>query len=359
MKKFLALVLSLIMIAGLIGCGAKKEEAPAPAPAPSAPSTSAPADKGEEVVYDEIVISAASGFTEYVSAHAAWMLFEEIVEERSGGAMQVELYPNQQLGGDREFTEACAQGNVTMGSPSSSPAAAFCAALNVYDSPFIYADRETAYKALDSEAGKAILNAMEEANLKGLGCFENGFRNLTCNREINTLADLKGLKIRVMENDVHMGIWRALGANPSPLAFGELYTALQQGAFDAQENPMEQIYNTKFQEVQDHIYLTNHVYTPYIVFMNLDVWNGLNDASKALVQEAVDEAVAFQREQCIINEQECIDKINALDYSHVYPVSEELRAEMIAACAPVYDQVRQLAGEEITNNFYAACGFEG
>ena len=122
---------------------------------------------------------------------------------------------------------------------------------------------------------------------------------------------------------------------------------------------MEQIYNTKFQEVQDHIYLTNHVYTPYIVFMNLDVWNGLNDASKALVQEAVDEAVAFQREQCIINEQECIDKINALDYSHVYPVSEELRAEMIAACAPVYDQVRALAGEEITNNFYAACGFEG
>ena len=358
MKKFLSLVLSLIMIAGLIGCGAKEEEK-APAAAPSAPTTTAPAEKNDEVVYDEIVISAASGFTEYVSSHQAWLLFEQIVEERSGGAMQVELYPNQQLGGDREFTEACAQGNVTMGSPSSSPAAAFCAALNVLDSPFIYADRDTAYNALDSEAGQAILDAMESANLKGLGYFENGFRNLTCNREVSKLSDLSGLKIRVMENDIHMAIWRALGANPSPLAFGELYTALQQGAFDAQENPMEQIYNTKFQEVQEYIYLTNHVYTPYIVFMNLDVWNGLNDASKALVQEAVDEAVAFQREQCIINEQECIDKINALDYSHVYEVDPALRAEMIAACAPVYDQVRELAGEEITNNFYAACGFEG
>ena len=166
MKKFLALVLSLIMIAGLVGCGGKKEAEKAPAAAPSAPTTSAPAAKDEGVEYDEITISAASGFTEYVSAHQAWLLFEQIVEERSGGAMQVELYPNQQLGGDREFTEACAQGNVTMGSPSSSPAAAFCAALNVYDSPFIYADRETAYKALDSEAGKAILDAMEMEPLR-------------------------------------------------------------------------------------------------------------------------------------------------------------------------------------------------
>lgn len=356
MKKLVALVLSLVMLVTLVGCGGKEEQAPAES---TTPATTETTENADEVVYDSLTISAASGFTEYVSSHQAWLKFEEIVEERSGGAIQVELYPNQQLGGDREFTEACAQGNVTMGSPSSSPVAAFCPAMNVLDSPFIYPSREKAYEALDSEAGQAILNSLESANLKGLGFFENGFRNLTCNREITTLADMAGLKIRVMENDTHMAIWRALGANPSPLAFGELYTALQQGAFDAEENPMEQIYNTKFQEVQDHIYLTNHVYTPYIVFMNLDIWNGLNEATQELIQTAVDEAVAFQRELCVINEQECIDKINATNYSHVYEVSDELRAEMIAACAPVYDMVRELAGEELTNNFYAACGFEG
>ncbi len=357
MKKFLSLVLALTMAASLVACGGK-EEAPAAPTAPSAPSTSAPATS-DAPVYDTLTISAASGFTEYVSSHKAWMMFEEIVEEESGGSIQVELFPNQQLGGDREFTESVSQGNVTMGSPSSSPAAAFCPALNVLDAPFIYSSREVAYEALDSEAGKAILDAMASANLKGLGYFENGFRNLTCNREVNTVADLAGLKIRVMENDIHMAIWKSLGANPSPLAFGELYTALQQGAFDAEENPMEQIYNTKFQEVQSHIYLTNHVYTPYIVFMNLDIWNGLNDASKELIQSAVDRAVAFQRELCVVNEQECIDKINATDTCHVYEVPEALRAEMIAACAPVYEMVRDLAGEELTNDFFAACGFEG
>ena len=193
-----------------------------------------------------------------------------------------------------------------------------------------------------------------------MGYFENGFRNLTCNKEINTLADMKGLKIRVMENEIHLAIWTALGTNPSPLAFGELYTALQQGAFDAEENPLEQIYNTKFQEVQDHVYLTQHIYTPYVVYMNLDIWNGLNEQTQQLIQECMDEAVEYNYTLCDENNQKCIDGINNSGMSQVYEVSDELHQEMVQACtdAGVYDKIIEAAGGTYAQDLWAAAGFE-
>ena len=163
-----------------------------------------------------------------------------------------------------------------------------------------------------------------------------------------------------MENNVHLAIWTALGANPSPLAFGELYTALQQGAFDAQENPLEQIYNNKLHEVQDHVYLTQHIYTPYIVFMNLDVWNSLNEQTQQLIQECMDESVQYNRETCDTNNQACIDGINNSGLSKVYEVSDELRNEMIQACtdAGIYDTVIEAAGGTYAQDLWAAAGFE-
>ena len=163
-----------------------------------------------------------------------------------------------------------------------------------------------------------------------------------------------------MENNVHLAIWQALGANPSPLAFGELYTALQQGAFDAQENPLEQIYNNKLHEVQDHVYLTQHIYTPYIVFMNLDVWNSLNEQTQQLIQECMDESVQYNRETCDTNNQACIDGINNSGMSKVYEVSDDLRAEMIQACtdAGIYDTVIEAAGGTYAQDLWAAAGFE-
>ena len=232
--------------------------------------------------------------------------------------------------------------------------------LNAFETPFLFSDYETARATMKSDAGKALLASMESAGLKGLGYFENGFRNLTCNKEINTLADMKGLKIRVMENEIHLAIWTALGTNPSPLAFGELYTALQQGAFDAEENPLEQIYNTKFQEVQDHVYLTQHIYTPYVVYMNLDIWNGLNEQTQQLIQECMDEAVEYNYTLCDENNQKCIDGINNSGMSQVYEVSDELHQEMVQACtdAGVYDKIIEAAGGTYAQDLWAAAGFE-
>ena len=348
MKKHLALVMAALMMASMLaGCG-------------SSETTDTGSGDGNSEGYNTLNIIAAHGSAENTSENESFLKFKELVEERSGGAVTVDLYPNQQLGGDREYTEAATQGNVTMGGPSTANIAPFVPAMNAFETPFLFSDRETVYAALDSEAGQALLDSLESAGLKGLGYFENGFRQLTTNKEINSLADLKGLKIRVMENEVHLAIWEALGANPSPLAFGELYSALQQKAFDAQENPAELIYNTKFYEVQDHVYLTNHIYTPYIIYMNLDTWNSLNEQTQTLIQECMDEAVAYCREICEANEQACFDAINESGKSQTYEVSDELHNEMVTACkdAGIYDLVIEKAGGTYAQDLWAAAGFD-
>ena len=354
MKKFLSLILVLGLSATLLaGCGGSSDTA-------DSGNSGDTAAEGNDAGYNTLNIIAAHGSTETVAQHTSYVYLKELLEERSGGAITMDIYPNQQLGGDREYTEACVQGNVTMGAPSPAAIAALCPSLNAFETPFLFSDYETARATMDSDAGQALLDSLEQYGLKGLGYYENGFRNLTCNKEINTLADLKGLKIRTMENNVHLAIWQALGANPSPLAFGELYTALQQGAFDAQENPLEQIYNNKLHEVQDHVYLTQHIYTPYIVFMNLDVWNSLNEQTQQLIQECMDESVQYNRETCDTNNQACIDGINNSGMSQVYEVSDDLRAEMIQACtdAGIYDTVIEAAGGTYAQDLWAAAGFE-
>ena len=358
-KKFLSLFLVLAMALALTACGSNGGSNSGGSnggdSSGSDSSSGAPAADGSE--FNQLNIIAAHGAAETTSENASFLKFKELVEEKSGGVVTVDLYPNQQLGGDREYTEACVQGNVTMGGPSTANIAPFVPALNAFETPFLFSDRETVYKALDSAAGQALLDSLETAGLKGLGYFENGFRQLTCNKDINALSDLNGLKIRVMENEVHLAIWTALGANPGPLAFGELYTALQQKSFDAQENPAELIYNTQFFEVQDHVYLTNHIYTPYIIYINLDVWNGLNEATQNLIQECMDEAVAYCREICAENEQNCFDAINESGKSKTYEISDDLRAEMVAACSSVYDLVIEKAGGTYAQDLWAEAGF--
>lgn len=360
-KKFLSLFLVLAMALALTACGSNGGSNSGGSnggdSSGSDSSSGAPAADGSE--FNQLNIIAAHGAAETTSENASFLKFKELVEEKSGGVVTVDLYPNQQLGGDREYTEACVQGNVTMGGPSTANIAPFVPALNAFETPFLFSDRETVYKALDSAAGQALLDSLETAGLKGLGYFENGFRQLTCNKDINALSDLNGLKIRVMENEVHLAIWTALGANPGPLAFGELYTALQQKSFDAQENPLEQIYNNKFWEVQDHVYLTQHVYTPYIIYMNLDAWNSLNEATQELIQQCIDEAVEHNRALCAENNLKCTDGINNSGKSQVYPVSEELLQEMIDACnqAGIYDTVIEKTGGTYAQDFFAAAGF--
>ena len=166
-------------------------------------------------------------------------VFKPYVEKNSNGKIKVELYPNSQLGGDREMSESVQLGTIQIALPATSAIAGFDKRFQVLDLPFLFKSRESAFKALDGELGKKLDSYLAPLGFANLGYFENGFRHVTNSRKaVYTPADMKGLKLRTMENPMHIAFFKLLGANPTPMNFGELYTALQQKTVDGEENPV-------------------------------------------------------------------------------------------------------------------------
>ncbi len=244
------------------------------------------------------------------SAKDAGKVFKDVAEKESEGSLVINLFPDNQLGDDRVVVETTVFGDIDISASSTSPLATMFPDLYVFDTPFLFLNSSQAYSALDGKAGQAILKGMEKKGLKGLTYWENGFRNFTDNKvAAKRPEDVKGMKIRTMENEVHLAAWTAFGANPTPMAFTELFTALQQGTVDGQENPLGIIDGNKFQEVQKYVSLTQHVYTPYIVVMNLDKYNKLSDKQKAAIEKATKESTEFQRKQSQKYEGQILDKL--------------------------------------------------
>ncbi len=230
------------------------------------------------------------------SAIDAGVVFKKVAEEASKGSLTINLFDKNQLGDDRVVIEGTVFGDIDIAVSSTSPMATMFPDFYVFDAPYLFLTTEAAYAGLDGEAGKKILADMSGKGLKGLALWENGFRNFTNNKvAVKVPADVKGMKIRTMENEVHLAAWKAFGANPTPMAFTELFTALQQGTVDGEENPLGIIDSNKFQEVQKYLSMTQHVYTPYIICMNLDKYNSLSDLQKAAIEKATVESTKFQR----------------------------------------------------------------
>ncbi|WP_119309089.1 DctP family TRAP transporter solute-binding subunit [Cohaesibacter haloalkalitolerans] len=277
-----------------------------------------------------------------VSGKDAGVEFKRIVEEKTGGSLEVKHFPDNQLGNDRVITESTIFGDIDIGVSSTSPLATLFPDLYAFDAPFLFLSSEDAYAKLDGETGQAILKTLEKKGLKGLAFWENGFRNFTNSKKaVAVPADLSGMKIRTMENDVHLAAWRALGANPTPMAFSELFTALQQGTVDGQENPLGIIDGNRFQEVQSNVSLTQHVYTPYIVFMNLDKFNSLSDVEKDAIVTAAKETTAFQRKRSQELETEILARIKDQGVT-VTELTAEQKAlwQKTVVDAKIYDLVK-------------------
>ena len=277
-----------------------------------------------------------------VSGKDAGVEFKRIVEEKTNGSLEVKHFPDNQLGNDRVITESTIFGDIDIGVSSTSPLATLFPDLYAFDAPFLFLSPEDAYAKLDGETGKAILKTLEKKGLKGLAFWENGFRNFTNSKKaVAEPADLDGMKIRTMENDVHLAAWRALGANPTPMAFSELFTALQQGTVDGQENPLGIIDGNRFQEVQSNVSLTQHVYTPYIVFMNLDKFNSLSKEEQEAITSAAKETTAFQRKRSQELEKEILVRIKN-DGVTVTELTPDQKAmwQKIVVDAKIYDLVK-------------------
>jgi tripartite ATP-independent transporter DctP family solute receptor len=174
--------------------------------------------------------------------HLQWVFFKEQIEKRSNGEIVIDIYPNGELGFERELAEAVQMGELPMATSTTSPLASFVPDLLILDVPFSWNNRKEVWGALDGELGKYLEKQLMSKGFQPLGMVENGFRNVTNNkRPIEKPDDLRGVKLRTMENPIHLAAWRALGANPTPMSYGEVFTALQQGTIDGQENPYAQI----------------------------------------------------------------------------------------------------------------------
>ena len=222
----------------------------------------------------------------------------ELVSEKTNGAVGLDVFGNSQLGNERDLIEGLQLGSVQMTCVSTAPLSGFTDMFLVFDLPFIFETTEQARAVMDSEVGDQILHSLDEQGLEGLAWFENGFRNVTNNvKPITVPDDLKGIKIRTMENQMHMAAFKAMGADPTPMAMGDVFTALQQGTIDAEENPVPIIETNKFGEVQKYLSMTGHLFSPAPVFISKDYFDSLPAEYQTAVQEAATEAVSYQREQ--------------------------------------------------------------
>ncbi len=222
--------------------------------------------------------------------------FKELIEERSNGNIQIQIFHSKSIGNETEILQQVQMNTVQMAIITGGPFDTFDPIVRVINYPFLFKDHEEADKILDGPLGAKILKSLERAGFKGLCFSENGFRNLTNNKHpVKGPDEINGLKIRVMASALHKAIWQALGANPTPMPW-PIYTELEQGVIDGQENPLWVMEVYKFYEIQKYMTLTRHVYSPHIDVASLKWWKSLDSKTQELIQTTLYDAAVFQRE---------------------------------------------------------------
>ena len=224
--------------------------------------------------------------------------FCEEIEKGTQNRYKCQHFPSSALGGEREMIEAVQLGTLDLVNTSTGPVGNFVPEVKIVDIPFLFRDYDHARKVMDGAIGQDILTKFPAKGIIALGWTENGFRHMTNNkRDIVKPSDAAGLKMRTMENKVHMDGYKTFGILPTPMAFPELFGALQQGTVDGQENPIPVILASKFSQVQKHLSLTGHVYSPALILMSPTAWNKLTDGDKKVFTEAAKKAAVAQRKK--------------------------------------------------------------
>jgi tripartite ATP-independent transporter DctP family solute receptor len=233
---------------------------------------------------------------ETASQHQAALEFARLVKERSKGMLEVQVYPSSQLGNDSTVLGAVRGGTIDMMMAGSGNFSGLSSKFEVLDIPFLFRNPAHAYQTVDGEVGQGLMKSLDAHGLTQLAFWEVGFRSITTkNRPVRTPEDVKGLKIRTMPNPIHIQAWKMLGSNPVPMPLGELYGALESGAVDAQEHPVDITYASKFYEVQKHLTLTRHAFTAMPVVFSKRKFDALSPELQKVVLSSAADAKAFQR----------------------------------------------------------------
>ncbi|TFB24439.1 TRAP transporter substrate-binding protein [Filobacillus milosensis] len=344
MKKFL-LILSLSLLAlFLVACGGGDEE--------GTDNQNGENESASENEGGEKTIRAGIGLNSDHPQYKGLLKFKELVEAETD--ITVETYHSGQLGDDRSMTEALQLGTQEVTIPSTAPIANFVPEFSVFDIPFLFPSEEVADEVLAGDVAQGLLEKLEEKDLVGLAYWENGFRDLTNSvRPVETLEDFEGLKIRTMENDLHLAAFKELGANPTPMAFTELFTALQQGTVDGQENPYATIYLENFYEVQDYVSDTHHVYSPFVFLMSKQFYDGLTEEEQQVVRDAAKEAGEHQIK---LNREANEKYLQSLqdEGMEFTEISDEERQRMVEAVQPAIDEFKDDIGAETVEGIMEA-----
>jgi len=323
--KLLTLVILALVLSLSIAACAQKAASPAETNTPTAPKT----------IKLSVCVNEKDGF--YIAAAK----FKELVEEQTDGKIIIEIYPNSTLGDERTTIEGMQAGTIDMGVVTCGPVANFIPDISVFEMPFLFASSEEAYKVLDGDVGDKILAKLDEVNLKGLAYAERGFRNLTnSKRPILTPEDLKGMKIRVMENPMYIDTFTALGANPVPMAWTETLTALQQNTIDGQENPINVVFAFKLYESQKYLSITKHTYSPALFLVSKSTFEALNAETQELFTNAAKEAAEYERTW---NAEQMDTQIEFIEEQGMEIIEPDL-ALFQEAMKPVYEKYEEKFG---------------
>ncbi len=330
MKRVLSVVLISLLVAALAGCGGTSES---------------PGGGGSA---DTILIKAAHVEVEDRAIHQGLVKFGEYIAEKSDGVLQLDIYPNGELGDDSDVVESILLGTIQMTIPGSALFTAYDEKFAVMNLPYLFESKEQMDEAFTGPFGGLIGEWFEEYGFACLGFQYDGARSISNNvRPIYSPDDMKGLKLRVMDSNLYIDMFKLMGANPTPMGFGEIYTSLQQGVIDGQDNPPGLTYGSGFNEVLDYFSVTQHVYANCPVIMGAQFFNSLDAEYQAIIKEGAKMYLEdWQREEESAAEENYIDQIREgnTEVNYLEPAGIKAFQDSVQ---PLYDSYRQKLGDDI------------
>lgn len=281
--------------------------------------------------------------------------FAKLVEEKTAGRVKIETFGNGVLGSEPEMQASVQAGFIDIMVGPTPNLVGVVPQFMIFDLPFFYKDFAAVDAVMDGEVGAKLFSQLnEKTGMVGLAWWDNGFRHMTNKiRPINTVDDMAGINIRVIPNPLFIATWTALGTNPTPLPWPELYSALENGAVDAQETPYALIYTARFYEVQSHLAKTGHVYTPFVLLASQKWFGSLSEEDKAAVMEAAKESATFQREVSRKSAVDLEQELVAKGFKITQPSPEALTA-MRERVAPVVKEYSEKIGTDVVEQARAA-----
>jgi tripartite ATP-independent transporter DctP family solute receptor len=284
--------------------------------------------KKQDAAKPEVVLKLAHSLDITHPVHKAMVYMAEKVKEKSSGRMQVQIFPSEQLGTEKDDIEALQLGYLAMTKTSTAVMEGFVPRMRVFGIPYLFRDSEHYWKVLNGPIGKELLLAGQNQGLRGLCFYDAGSRSFYAKKEIKSPADLKGLKIRVMNSIMSIKMVDAMGGSPTPIPWGELYTSLEQGVVDAAENNPPSYRTSRHYEVCKYYTLDEHARLPDILMISVRVWNNLKGEFQQILQEAVDESVEYQRKIWVEAEEADMKKVQEAGVKVIHPDKEPFQASV-------------------------------